>query len=109
MEGLLDPIFKEVVQGRAEVRELFRVPKVGTIAGSYVTDGKIARSAGLNYVYIGNCPEVPDGETTFCPGCKKPIVERGIFSVQAMRVAPLGARGPPYGARGGCGGLAVHL
>ena len=42
MEGLLEPIFKEVVQGRAEVREIFKVPKVGAIAGSYVTDGKIA-------------------------------------------------------------------
>ena len=41
----------------------------------------------MNYVYIGNCPEAPDGETTFCPGCKKPIIERGIFSVQSLRVA----------------------
>ena len=46
----------------------------------------IARSAGLNYVYVGNCPEVPDGETTFCPVCKKPIVERGIFSLLTIRV-----------------------
>ncbi len=53
MEGLLDPIFKEVVQGRAEVREIFRVPKMGTIAGSYVTDGKIARSAGLRLLREG--------------------------------------------------------
>ena len=34
---------------------------------------RIARSAGLNFVYVGNCPEVPDGETTFCPACKKPM------------------------------------
>ena len=53
MEGLLEPIFKEVVQGRAEVREIFRVPKVGTIAGSYVTDGKITRSAGLRLLRDG--------------------------------------------------------
>jgi translation initiation factor IF-2 len=46
-------MFKEVVQGRAEVRELFKVPKVGTIAGSYVTDGKIARSAGLRLLREG--------------------------------------------------------
>ncbi len=50
MEGLLDPEYKEVVLGRAEVRETFKVPKVGTIAGSYVTDGKITRSAGLKLV-----------------------------------------------------------
>ncbi|PKN77436.1 MAG: translation initiation factor IF-2 [Deltaproteobacteria bacterium HGW-Deltaproteobacteria-10] len=50
MEGLLEPEYKEVVLGRAEVRETFKVPKVGTIAGSYVTDGKITRSAGLKLV-----------------------------------------------------------
>ncbi|MFA5322590.1 MAG: translation initiation factor IF-2 [Smithella sp.] len=50
MEGLLDPEYKEVVQGRAEVRELFKVPKVGTIAGCYVTDGKIMRSSNLKLV-----------------------------------------------------------
>jgi translation initiation factor IF-2 len=53
MEGLLDPIFKEVVQGRAEVREIFLVPKIGAIAGSYVTDGKITRSAGLRLLRDG--------------------------------------------------------
>ncbi len=50
MEGLLEPEYKEVVQGRAEVRELFKVPKVGTIAGCYVTDGKIMRSNNLKLV-----------------------------------------------------------
>jgi len=44
MEGLLEPTFKEVVIGRAEVRQTFGVPKVGTIAGCYVTDGFIARN-----------------------------------------------------------------
>lgn len=50
MEGLLEPEYKEVVLGRAEVRETFKVPKVGTIAGCYVTDGKIIRSGGLKLV-----------------------------------------------------------
>jgi translation initiation factor IF-2 len=50
MEGLLEPEYKEVVQGRAEVRELFKVPKVGTIAGCSVTDGKITRSGNLKLV-----------------------------------------------------------
>jgi translation initiation factor IF-2 len=50
MEGLLEPEYKEVVQGRAEVRELFKVPKVGTIAGCYVTDGKIMRSNNVKLV-----------------------------------------------------------
>jgi translation initiation factor IF-2 len=50
MEGLLEPEYKEVVQGRGEVRELFKVPKIGTIAGCYVTDGKIMRNANLKLV-----------------------------------------------------------
>ncbi|HYA15777.1 MAG TPA: translation initiation factor IF-2, partial [Syntrophales bacterium] len=53
MEGLLEPVYKETDIGRAEVRELFKVPKVGTIAGSYVTDGKITRSANLRLVRDG--------------------------------------------------------
>ena len=44
-EGLLAPTLKERVLGRAEVRELFSVPKVGTIAGCYVNDGSITRSS----------------------------------------------------------------
>ncbi len=45
MKGLLDPEFEEVITGQAEVRETFKVSKVGTIAGSYVTDGFIERDA----------------------------------------------------------------
>ena len=45
MVGLLDPEFKEAVIGSAEVRETFSVPKIGTIAGCYVIDGKVARNA----------------------------------------------------------------
>jgi translation initiation factor IF-2 len=45
MVGLLDPIFKEEELGQAEVREIFKVPKVGAIAGCMVTDGTITRTA----------------------------------------------------------------
>ncbi len=45
MAGLLEPILKENVIGHAEVREIFRVPKVGTIAGCFVTDGHAERNA----------------------------------------------------------------
>ncbi len=45
MTGLLEPILKEKIIGRAEVREIFRVPKVGAIAGSHVTDGHVERNA----------------------------------------------------------------
>ncbi len=50
MEGLLDPLYQEKVIGRAEVRELFVIPKIGTIAGSYVVDGKIARSSQIRLI-----------------------------------------------------------
>jgi translation initiation factor IF-2 len=45
MEGLLEPTFREVVSGHAEIRDTFRVPKVGIIAGCYITDGRIQRTA----------------------------------------------------------------
>ena len=45
MKGMLDPVFKEVIIGTAEVRQTFKVSSVGTIAGCYVTDGKIARNS----------------------------------------------------------------
>ena len=44
MEGLLEPTLKEKVTGRAEVRQTFSVPKIGTIAGAYMLDGLINRS-----------------------------------------------------------------
>ncbi|MEM6455699.1 MAG: translation initiation factor IF-2, partial [Acidobacteriota bacterium] len=47
MTGLLEPTFQEVQKGVAEVRELFKVPKVGVIAGSHVIEGVIPRSAGV--------------------------------------------------------------
>jgi translation initiation factor IF-2 len=47
MTGLLEPTFREVASGRAEVREIFKVPKVGTIAGCHVVDGVIPRSASV--------------------------------------------------------------
>ena len=53
MEGLLEPEWKEVVMGRAEIREVFRVPKVGAIAGSYVSDGKVAKNASVKLVRDG--------------------------------------------------------
>ena len=45
MAGLLEPIYKENVIGRADVKEVFRIPKVGSIAGCYVTDGHVVRNA----------------------------------------------------------------
>ena len=45
MAGLLAPEFKEQIIGHAEVRTVFKVPKAGMVAGSYITDGKISRNA----------------------------------------------------------------
>ncbi|MBN2373518.1 translation initiation factor IF-2 [bacterium] len=43
MKGILKPTYKEIILGKAEVRETFNIPKAGTIAGSYVLEGKISR------------------------------------------------------------------
>ena len=47
MQGVLEPVVKETYLGTAEVRNTFRIPKVGAIAGCYVTDGKVTRNAEL--------------------------------------------------------------
>ncbi|MCM3736215.1 translation initiation factor IF-2 [Bacillus cytotoxicus] len=53
MQGMLDPEFVEKVIGQAEVRQTFKVTKVGTIAGCYVTDGKITRDSGVRIIRDG--------------------------------------------------------
>ncbi len=53
MLGLLSPIFEEIVTGEAEVREVFRVPRVGAIAGCYVRDGKITRGSKVRFLRDG--------------------------------------------------------
>jgi translation initiation factor IF-2 len=50
MEGLLEPTFREKTIGRADVREAFAIPGVGTIAGCMVTDGKVIRNAAARLV-----------------------------------------------------------
>jgi translation initiation factor IF-2 len=53
MKGLLDPTYKEVVTGHVEIRQIFRISGVGTIAGCYVTDGKVARNDNVRLVRDG--------------------------------------------------------
>ncbi|HZW68500.1 MAG TPA: translation initiation factor IF-2 [Pseudogracilibacillus sp.] len=53
MKGLLDPEYEEKVIGQAEVRETFKVSRIGTIAGCYVTDGKITRNAEVRLIRDG--------------------------------------------------------
>ncbi|MCL2097093.1 MAG: translation initiation factor IF-2, partial [Oscillospiraceae bacterium] len=53
MKGMLAPKFKEVLLGHAQVRQTIKVPNIGTIAGSYVQDGKIARNSQIRVVRDG--------------------------------------------------------
>ncbi|MCE4969758.1 translation initiation factor IF-2 [Staphylococcus chromogenes] len=53
MKGMLDPEYEEKVIGQAEVRQTFKVSKVGTIAGSYVTEGKITRDSSVRIIRDG--------------------------------------------------------
>ncbi|MBI5381442.1 MAG: AmmeMemoRadiSam system radical SAM enzyme [Opitutae bacterium] len=45
-----------------------------------------ARAAGLRYVYIGNAREVPDADTTFCPQCKRAVLERDVFAITRVQI-----------------------
>jgi len=53
MVGMLDPVFKEVVLGRVEIRQIYKVSNVGTIAGSYVLSGKITRNSSVRVLRNG--------------------------------------------------------
>jgi translation initiation factor IF-2 len=53
MEGLLDAKIEEQITGNAEIREIFRITKVGTVAGCFVTDGKINRNNKVRIIRDG--------------------------------------------------------
>ena len=53
MVGMLTPVFEEVVSGEAEVREIFSIPRIGKIAGCYVTEGVIARGSKVRFLREG--------------------------------------------------------
>lgn len=53
MVGMLDPEFKEVVLGKAEVRQVYKISNVGTVAGCYVVDGKITRNSSVRIIRNG--------------------------------------------------------
>jgi translation initiation factor IF-2 len=50
MEGMLTPLYQEVVNGRAEIRMVYKVPKAGNVAGCYVTEGKISRNNDIRLI-----------------------------------------------------------
>ncbi|MDR1572322.1 MAG: translation initiation factor IF-2, partial [Clostridiales Family XIII bacterium] len=53
IKGMLDPLFREAVQGKAEIRNIFRVPGAGMVAGVYVTDGKVQRNSSIRLIRDG--------------------------------------------------------
>jgi len=53
MEGMLEPTKEEKIQGQVEVRETYKISKIGTIAGSYVTEGKITRNSHIRVIRDG--------------------------------------------------------
>ena len=53
MIGMLEPEYKEVVLGRAEIRQIYKISSIGTIAGCYVLDGKITRNASVRIIRQG--------------------------------------------------------
>jgi len=53
MKGMLDPEFEEKIMGHAEIREIFKASSVGTIAGCYITEGKVTRNAKVRIVRDG--------------------------------------------------------
>ena len=53
MVGMLEPEFEEIVTGEAEVREIFRVPRIGAIAGCYVLNGTITRGSKVRFLRNG--------------------------------------------------------
>lgn len=50
---MLDPVYKEVINGKAEIRLVYKVSNVGTIAGCYVLDGKITRNTSIRLIREG--------------------------------------------------------
>jgi translation initiation factor IF-2 len=53
MKGMLDPVFRELILGKAAIREIFKVPGIGAVAGAYITDGKVQRNAAIRLVRDG--------------------------------------------------------
>jgi translation initiation factor IF-2 len=91
MEGLLEPTFREKVQGRAEVRDTFSIPGIGLIAGCYVSDGKVARNAlrlvrDHVVVYTGKIVSLRRPTMRASPGYECGI---GLENFQDVKVGPI--------------------
>jgi translation initiation factor IF-2 len=92
MVGMLAPKFREIVLGRAEVREIFKVSKVGTIAGCYVQSGKITRNSKVRV--LRDAAVVFDGEIESLRRFKddvREVAENFECGIQVARFADLKA------------------
>jgi translation initiation factor IF-2 len=92
MVGMLAPKFREIILGRAEVREVFKVSKVGTIAGCYVQSGKLVRNAKVRV--LRDSAVVFDGELESLRRFKddvREVAENFECGVQVARFADLKA------------------
>jgi len=90
MLGMLEPTFREITLGRAEVRKIFKVSKVGTIAGCYVTSGKIVRNAKARI--LRDSAVVFDGEIESLRRVKddvKEVAENFECGIQIARFSDL--------------------
>ena len=78
MEGLLAPVFEEQKIGEAEIRALFKIPKLGMIAGSMVTEGKVVRNAAAKVLRAGKI--IFEGKVTSLKRFKEDVreVEKGF-------------------------------
>lgn len=76
MEGMLDKVVKEVVTGQVEVREVYHISKVGTVAGAYVTEGKVHRTDKVRVVRDGIV--VHTGEINALKRFKDDVKEIGV-------------------------------
>jgi len=73
VKGMLAPIYKEVVMGRADVRQTFKVPNVGVVAGVYVTSGKITRKSRIRL--LRNDIVIHDGQISSLKRFKDDVSE----------------------------------
>src|ERR1700744_2542310 len=90
MVGMLAPKYREVILGMAEVRELFKVSKVGSIAGCYVQSGKITRNAKVRI--LRDAAVVFDGEIESLRRFKddvREVAENFECGIQVARYADL--------------------
>jgi len=76
MEGMLDKVVKEVITGQVEVREVYKISKVGTVAGAFVTEGKVHRSDKARLVRDGIV--VHTGEINALKRFKDDVKEVGV-------------------------------